>query len=93
MSYPTIYFRQDLFVGAELQLLLTRLHDIAKTHKGNVASKMEEADHVVYPPAIDEQMDPSQRLDYIRVVKKKRQRHSFASLVYARVARLLAQQR
>lgn len=36
-----------------------------------MVDKLEEADHVVYPPSIDEQTDPSQRLEYIRVVKKR----------------------
>ena len=71
LLYPTCFIRNDLFVGAEMLSLLARLQDIIRKHKGQIADKMEEADHVIYPPAIDEVQDPSNRLDWIRVVKKR----------------------
>ncbi len=74
LSYPTIHFRSDLFTGNELNALLNRLKDIAKKHKSQIVDKPEEADHIVYPPSIDEQQHldvATQRIEYIRVVKKR----------------------
>ena len=72
LLYPTCFFRQDLFVGTELQSLLQRLQDILKKHKGQIAATMEDADHVIYPPAYDEpNTQESRQQPWIRVIKKR----------------------
>ncbi len=67
--YPSCYFKQELF--AQHEALLTHLHKIVRKHKGQVVDKLEEADHVIYPPAADELNEPGTRLDWIRVIKKR----------------------
>lgn len=69
LIYPTCFLRQDLFVGAELQSLHARLIDIVKKHKGKVTQNMDEADHVIYPPSVDEVSDAS-KCQWIRVLRK-----------------------
>lgn len=71
LMYPTCYFRHELFVGEENQSLLMRLSEIVKRHKGQVVGKIEEADHVIYPSALDELNEPANRMDWIRVIKKR----------------------
>ena len=73
--YPSCYFKHELFTSVENQALLTRLHDIVKKHKGQVVDKLEEADHVIYPAAIDELNDPANRLEWIRVIRKRGKDH------------------
>ena len=71
LLYPTCYFRQDLFSSSELNSLLVRLQEIVRKHKGQLVDKLEEADHVIYPPCADEIHDPNNRPEWIRVVKKR----------------------
>ncbi len=69
--YPSCYFKQELFTNHET--LLAHLHEIVKKHKGQVVDKLDEADHVIYPPATDELNDTSEnnRPEWIRVIKKR----------------------
>ena len=77
LIYPKCYFRQDLFVGAELNSLYNRLVDIIKKHKGVVTQNMEDADHVIYPPSVDEvATNNSNSNQWIRVLKKDTRRDS-----------------
>lgn len=69
--YPSCFFKEELFVGSEHQTLLVRLKEIVLKHKGQVVDKVEEADHVIYPMAHDEDNNPANRLDWIRVIKKR----------------------
>lgn len=69
--YPSCYFRHELFTSTENQALLSHLHQIVKKHKGQVVEKLDEADHVIYPPAMDEFNDVNERLEWIRVIKKR----------------------
>lgn len=72
LLYPTCYFRDDLFVGAELSALLAKLQEIVRKHKGKVAESAEDADHIIYPPSSDESSDPTNSNNHwIRVVKKR----------------------
>ena len=67
--YPSCYFKQELFAGN--QTLLTHLYEIVKKHKGQVVDKLDDADHVIYPPAHVELNEPTDRLEWIRVIKKR----------------------
>jgi len=70
IMYPSCYFRQDLFVGSENQSLLNRLNEIVKRHNGQVVDKIEDADHIIYP-AIQDLIEPADRKDWVRVLKKR----------------------
>jgi SWI/SNF related-matrix-associated actin-dependent regulator of chromatin subfamily C len=80
LLYPKCYFRQDLFVGAELHALQNRLVDIIKKHKGSVTQSMDDADHIIYPPSVDEIHDASSssssKCQWIRVLRKDTRRES-----------------
>ena len=75
LIYPKCYFRQELFVGSDLQALHTRLVDIVKKHKGQVTQNLDDADHVIYPPSSDELNDTSST-KWIRVLKKDTRKDS-----------------
>jgi SWI/SNF related-matrix-associated actin-dependent regulator of chromatin subfamily C len=73
LFYPTCYFRTELFVGNEMQNLLTRLQDIVKQHNGRIVSSLAEADHVIYPPSVDETYTSNGNgsCQWIRVIEKR----------------------
>lgn len=72
LLYPTCYFRTDLFQTQDLQSLLLKLHEIVKKHKGQIASSVEDADHIIYPPSFEESLDTSNNNNHwVRVIKKR----------------------
>jgi SWI/SNF related-matrix-associated actin-dependent regulator of chromatin subfamily C len=72
LLFPTCFFREDLFAGAENSALLTRLKELVRKHKGTITDNMDEADHVVYPPSFEEIADVTNGANHwVKVLRKR----------------------
>ena len=72
LIYPTIFFKSELFNTNELKEMLSHLKEIVIKHKGQIVDKIEEADHVVYPPSLDEKEEIHLN-EYVKIVRKRDQ--------------------
>lgn len=52
--------------------MLSHLKEIVIKHKGQIVDKIEEADHVVYPPSLDEKEEIHLN-EYVKIVRKRDQ--------------------
>jgi SWI/SNF related-matrix-associated actin-dependent regulator of chromatin subfamily C len=76
MNYPKIFIKRNMFNagGPDWQQLCERLEDIARRHKAMLVDNVNEADHIIYPPSVDESVPlvhENNNKQWVRVLKKK----------------------